>query len=249
VGTTDTALKPRSGLLTAIDVIIAPQAAFERIALAPTWVWAFLIATVVAIAYSFATLPAVIHAIDTAVPLMLAHNPQIASLPPAQQQKQIAMILGIQHTISKFGWIVQPISILFGALVQTLIMLVVNAAAKGKANFSRLWALAMNVAVVGYGVSYLVGMTVILVRGPDAYDTVLSLANAIPGLGMLAPPDAHVLGAFLAAFSLPNIWAAVLFVMGMRTIARVSLAPAITAAAIMIFGLALILAGQAAQAH
>jgi len=249
VGTTDATFKPRSGLLTAIDVIIAPKAAFERIAVAPTWIWGFLVATVVAIVYSIVTLPAAIHAMDTATPLMLAHNPQIAALPAEQQQKQIATIMGFQHTIAKLGWVVQPISILLIGLIQTVVLFVVSAAAKGKATFGRLWSLSMNVAVVGFGVSYLIGMIVILLRGPDSFDTILSLANAIPGLGLLAPPDAPVLAAFLAAFSLPNIWAAVLFVIGMRTIARVSLAPAITAAAIMIFGLGLILAGQAAQAH
>ncbi len=249
MGTTDITVKPRSGLLTALDMIVAPQAAFERLAVAPTWIWGFLIASLVAIVYSFVSLGAVIHVMDTSVPAVLAHNAQIAALPAAQQQKQITMILGIQHLLAKFGWIIQPIAILLIGLIQTVIMFIVNAAAKGKANFARLWALSMNVAVVGYGVMYLIGMIVILVRGPEAFDTALSLANTVPGLGMLAPASAPVLGAFLATFSITNIWAAVLFAMGMRTIARISLAPAVTASAIIIVGYGFILAGQAAQAH
>jgi hypothetical protein len=249
VGTTETAFKPRSGLLTALDVIIAPQAAFARIAVAPTWIWGFLIAAAAAVIYSILALPALIHVFDTSLPPILAKSPQISALPAAEQQKQIARILGFYHFIAKLSWIIQPITILVIGLVQTVVLLVTNIAAKGKADFRRLWALTMNVAVVGYGITFLVILLVVLVRGPESFDTINSLTNAVPGLGLLAPPGQPALDAFLTAFNVTNIWASILFVAGMRTIAKIRLTPAIVAAAIMLFGLAIIGAGQAAQAH
>jgi hypothetical protein len=249
VGTTETALKPRSGLLTAIDIIIAPQAAFERIAVAPTWAWALLLTIAVSVMYSFVTLPAAQHVVDASVPQILAHNAQIASLPAAEQPKQIARIMGFYHFFVKINFIVQPFSILITALLQTVALLVINIAAKGKANFSRLWSLTANISVVGYGVTLLVMMLVIVLRGPEAFDSLAAIVNTMPGLGLLAPPDAHVLGAFLAPFNVTNIWASVLFVIGMRTIAGIKTVPAIIGPVLMMFTLAIISAGNAAQAQ
>jgi hypothetical protein len=230
-------------------MIIAPQAAFERIAVAPTWFWGFLVASAAAIIYSIVALPALIHVFDASMPPLLAHNPQIATLSPADQQKQITKILGFYHVIAKLSWIIQPITILVIGLVQTVVLLLTNIVAKGKADFRRLWSLTMNVAVVGYGVTFLIILLVVLVRGPDSFDSINSLVNSVPGLGLLAPPGQPALDAFLAALNITNIWASVLFVAGMRTIAKLGLTPAVVAAAIMLFGLAFIGAAQAPHAQ
>jgi len=249
VGTTETALKPRSGLLTAIDVIIAPQAAFERIAVAPTWFWALLVTIVVSVIYSFVTLPAAEHVVDASVPQILAHSPQISALPAAVQQKQIAQIMKFYHFFVQINFIVQPVSILITALLQAIVLLVINIAAKGKANFSKIWSLIANVSVVGYGVTLLVMMLVIVLRGPDAFDSLASIVNTMPGLALLVPADAHVLAAFLAPFNVTNLWASVLFYAGMRTIAGIKATPAIIGPVLMMLTVALISAGNAAQAH
>jgi hypothetical protein len=249
VGTTDATFKPRSGLLTAIDVIIAPKAAFAQIAAAPTWAWALLLTVAVSVIYSFVTLPAAQHVVDASVPQILAHNPRIAALPPADQQKQITAIVGFYHFFVKLNWIVQPITIVITTLLQTVLLLVINIAAKGKANFRKLWSLAVNITVVGYGVTLLVMMLVIALRGPDAFDSLASITNTIPGLALLVPSDAAVLGAFLGPFNITNIWASVLFVIGMRTVSGVKTVPAVIAPVLMMLTVAIISAGNAAQAH
>ncbi len=249
MGTTETALKPRSGLLTALDVIIAPKAAFERIALAPTWFWALALTIAVSVIYSFVTMAAAQHVIDTSVPGIVAHNPRIQSLPAADQQKQITAIVGFYHFITKLNWIIQPVSIVITALLQSVVLLVINIIGKGKANFGRIWALVCNISVVGYGVTLLVMMLVITLRGPDAFDTLASIVNTVPGLALVVPAGAPVLSAFLAPFNVTNIWASVLFVIGMRTISGIKATPAIIAAVVMMLTLALLAAGNAAQAQ
>jgi len=68
-------------------------------------------------------------------------------------------------------------------------------------------------------------------------------------LALVVPAGAPVLSAFLAPFNVTNIWASVLFVIGMRTISGIKATPAIIAAVVMMLTLALLAAGNAAQAQ
>lgn len=249
MSTRDSSIQPRSGLLTALDVIIAPQAAFERLALAPTWAWAFLLTAAVGIATNFVILPAVLHALDASLPAQLLQNHAVQSLPSDKQQTQIAASLSFAHTFANFNWVIAPFAILLVVLVQTVVLLIVNAAAKGKGNFRRLWALAMNVGVVGFGISYLVTALVVLVRGPAAFDSTIALQNAVPGLGSFVPSSAPVLAAFLGPFTLVNLWAAALFVAGLRVIAGIGTTSAVIAVAVMLLGQGLVSAIGPALQH
>ncbi len=240
MGTTETAFKPRSGLLTAIDVIIAPKAAFERIAMAPTWVWGFLISAILSIAANLIALPAAEHAIAVWLPTTLAHNSTIAAMPPDQQQKVIAQQISITQLILKFGWIIGPIWILLSSLVQAGVLFCANAATRGKATFGRLWALSMNVAVVGFGVTGIVTALVVIVRGPDGFDSPQALANAVPGLGLLAPAGNPGLTALLTPFNIVNLWAAALLALGLTVVARMRTTPAVVSVAVMFIAWALI---------
>lgn len=240
MGSQDITVQPRSGLLTALDVIIAPKAAFERIASAPTWAWAYLLIAVVSIAVSFLTLPAAMHAIAVSIPAQDAHVPAIASMTADKQQEMIAKQVSIGQTIAKFNWIIGPIFLLIIPLIQSLVLLVVNAAAKGKADFRRLWSLSINVGVVGFGVAYVITAIVVLVRGPEAFDSPAALQNAVPGLATLVPSGQALLAALLGPFTFVNLWAAALFVIGMKTIAKVGTGAGVAAVAVMLIGQALL---------
>src|SRR5580658_8660898 len=114
--TQDSAAPPRSGLLTALDIVIAPKAAFTTLREAPTWGWAFLISAVVGIAAAFLLLPTYSHALDVSLPAQLAANPSIAKMPADQQQQAIATGISYAKIGLKFAWIALPFIILLSAL-------------------------------------------------------------------------------------------------------------------------------------
>ena len=73
-----------NGLKTAIDIVIAPKEAFESLRVSPTWGWAFLITTVLAIAAFFVMMPASLHGMAGE----FAKNPQMQQMTAEQLQKQ-----------------------------------------------------------------------------------------------------------------------------------------------------------------
>ena len=73
----------RPGLSNIVDIIVSPNAAFDRLRAVPTWGWAFLVATLLGIAGAIVIGPAVAHALDASMPAQLAANPQIAKLSAA----------------------------------------------------------------------------------------------------------------------------------------------------------------------
>lgn len=118
----------RAGWLTALDVIVAPNAAFVRLREAPTWFWAFLMSVVLGIIGSLLVAPALDHYVSSgAYGAELIRSPQIANLPADQQQKAIATATGIVRATQKFNVVILPVVLLFVAVVQTVIMLVASA--------------------------------------------------------------------------------------------------------------------------
>ena len=231
----------RGGLSNAIDIIIAPNAAFDRIRAVPTWVWPFVIATVLGIVGALLTQPAVVHAMETAMPAQFAANPAIAKLPPEQQQKQIAAMMGFAMTMTKITWLFTPFIILLVGLIQGLVLTIANAIGKGGGNFARFFALSITVCIVGSGLYYLVLGLIVLVRGPAGFDTMIGVNTAVPSLALLAPTAQGFVVGFLAAFNVFYLWAAALLALGTIRIGRVSPAIAWTAAALIVLGTACML--------
>ena len=64
--------------------------------------------------------------------------------------------------------LVLPVVVLFFSLIETLIMLVFNAIGRGSGTFKTLWASSVNIGVI-YGISQIVGMAVVLLRGADSF--------------------------------------------------------------------------------
>lgn len=223
----------RSGLTTAIDTIVSPSAAFASLREAPTWGWAFLIATVLGIIGTFMTGPAVLHSLQVSLPAQLAANPAIQQMSPADQQAAIARALAFSKIISQFGFVFIPIAILVAALVQGLIMLIANAAAHGDGNFKKYFALSVNVAVVGVGLAQIVLGIIVLVRGVNAFDSPSAVQAAIPGLGLLSNGHGMAAG-FLGAISIFSVWSIALLALGMTGVGRISRVPAWVTAIIML---------------
>jgi hypothetical protein len=202
-----------NGLKTAIDIVIAPKEAFEALRVSPTWGWAFLITVVLAIVAYFVMMPASLHGIAGD----FAKNPQVAQMSADQQQKMV----DITKTWYPVGAAFLPVIVLFFSLIEALIMLVFNALGRGSGTFKTLWASSVNIGVI-YGISQIVGMAVVLLRGADSFASAGDVQRSVPSLALLAPAGAGIkLVAFLATITPFSIWSVVLVMMTMTIVARV----------------------------
>lgn len=247
MSTTEPSSSRRGGLANVADVIIAPSAAFERLRVVPSWGWAFLVAALLAIAGALLTTPAVMHALETGLPAQLAANPAIAKLPPDQQQKQIAAMLGISKAISQWSWLAVPIILLVVGLVQGLIMTIANAAGRGDGGFKTFFALSITVGVVGYGLHALVLGIIATVKGASTFENTASVYAAVPSLALLAPGAHGAAAGFLAGLNVFSLWATVLLALGMTIVGRIPRAVAWATAVLMLLIAAAFTAYSAAQ--
>lgn len=190
-----------NGLKTVVDTIVAPKEAFESIRVAPTWVWALLIALVVTLVSWYLATPASVHAVAADWPNTVAKTPSLAGATAEQQQAGLAM----GQKIAGLIWIFTPIFVLIGVLIATVIMAIFNALGRGDGTFGKYWAAQCNIAVV-YALGALVLAVIVLVRGPDSFNTAQSVQEAIPNLGMLVPGTGK-LHVFLSVFTPFSLWA------------------------------------------
>jgi Yip1-like protein len=224
---------PRSSLSNAVDIVVAPNAAFDRLREVPSWGWAFAIAGVLGIAGSLLAMPATMHALQTTLPAQLAANDAIAKLPPEQQQKAIANALAVTKVVTQLAWLFVPVAVLIVALLQALVMTVANAIAHGEGSFKKFFALSITVAVVGIGLSSLVVGIIVLVRGADSFESATAVQSALPSLALLAPGAKGALAGFLGALNVFYLWSTALLALGMVRVARIA-PPAAWSAAIVL---------------
>ena len=211
----------RSGLANVVDIIIAPNAAFERIRQVPVWGWAFLVAALLGVAGTLLAGPAIQHAMETSLPAQFAANEAVAKLPPDQQQKQIAMMMSASRIFAKLYWIFVPPAILLIGLIQGLIMLIVNAATRGDGTFKKYFALAVTTAVVGTGLGSIVLGAIVTLRGANSFETTTAVQAALPSLALLAPGAKGALAGFLGSLNVFYLWAAALLALGMARVGRI----------------------------
>jgi Yip1 domain len=224
----------RSGLANVVDIIIAPNAAFERIRQVPVWGWAFLVAALLGIAGSLLAGPAIQHAMETSLPAQFAANEAIAKLPPDQQQKQIAVMMNASKIVAKLYWIFVPPGILLIGLIQSLIMLIVNAATRGDGTFKKFFALAVTVAVVGTGLGSIVLGVIVTLRGANSFETTTAVQAALPSLALLAPGAKGALAGFLGSLNVFYLWSTALLALGMARVGRIPRGAAWATAIVML---------------
>lgn len=234
MSTSQPAVARVSGLATVVDIIISPSSAFARLREAPTWGWAFLIATALGVIGSLMVGPAIAHVLQTTLPAQLAANPDIAKLPADQQQTMIARTLSISSVVAQFSFVFVPVGILIAALVQSVIMLIANAAGHGDGDFKKYFALSVNVSVVGVGLSYLVVGIIVLVRGANSFDSTVAVQGAVPGLGLLIPGAHGALAGFFGSMNVFALWSIALLALGMTGVGRIPRVPAWITAVVML---------------
>lgn len=230
----ETTVDPRSGLLNVIDVIVAPKTAFSRLRVVPTWGWAFLVATLLGIAGALVIQPTLLHAIDKGLPAQLAANPSIAKLPQAEQQQAITRAIAATHAIVRFQWIFVPIALLLVGLFQALTLLIANAASRGDGTFAKFFALSQTVLIVGSGLNAMVMALIVVIKGPDGFDSQNAVIGSVPSLALLVPGVKGAAAGFLLALNVFNLWATALIAIGTTIVGKVKPAVAWTAAIIML---------------
>lgn len=203
-----------SALTTLVNIIVAPQTAFESIRERPRWFVAFVVVTVLFAIGGYLATPATIHVTT----LQVARDPNVASLPPDRAKS----VIDTTVAFVRYGWVASPIIVLLIGLFSALILTVVTTVAKGSAGFGRLFALAINTSVISVGIGYFVAGAIMAVRGPEAFSTSLDMSATLPSLAWLAPGAPPKVLTFLALLNPFSIWTLVLVAEGTSSIARVS---------------------------
>ncbi|HEY1654330.1 MAG TPA: hypothetical protein VGF86_04365 [Candidatus Tumulicola sp.] len=207
-----------NGLKTALDTIVAPKEAFEQLRVVPTWGWALLISIVLYALAGYLLTPAMLHAMQADWPRQVAANPRLAELTPDQQQRALTLSL----TIVRWVWLITPVIAVIIVLVQSVVMWIFKAIGRGDAPFRALWAASANITVPVLGLSSVITTIIVLVRGPDSFNSQAEVQTAMPSLALLVPASAVKLHAFAAALNPFSIWGCGLTIGAMAIVARVS---------------------------
>ncbi len=195
-----------SGLKTAVDIVIAPRDALERLRTAPTWGWAFSIAFVLMVVGYFLQQPAAQHAAVGTMQHAIATSPLYANLSEEQKGRILARVQNppaYQTAISIVGLIV---AIFIATLLNATILFLGTKLGQGTTTFARLFAGSMNIAVPTIGFYYVVLGIICRAFGPDHFTTTLDMLRAVPGLAMVAPSATGKLAVFLANIQVFTLW-------------------------------------------
>jgi hypothetical protein len=234
-----------SGLSTVVNTIASPSEAFETLRVAPTWGWALLLAIVLMCIGTYLQGPATRHAGVVQTQQMMATSSFFAALTPAQKQQAIARA----GQPSPWGYLGVIVVLFFAVFFNTVIMLIGNAVGRGQADFKRLWAGSMNIAVPTLGLGSIVLGIITMLRGPDAFNSTLEIVRAMPSLAYLAPHVSPGAGAFLASISIFTLWGLFLNATMLRVTGRTSAGVAYGFATLVTLIGALFAAGGVAMLH
>lgn len=205
-----------NGLKNAIDIVIAPREALERLRVAPTWGWALLIVIVAYALASFLVTPALTHAMQADWPRQIAANPRLAQMTAGEQQNALAFTL----KIVQFSWVFAPLVVFPIVLLHTVVMLIFKALGKGDASFAALWASVVNIEIPVLALNSLVGAVIVILRGADAFSSPAELQSVVPSLGMLVDPSAVKLHAGLSLINPFTLWGCGLTIVAMVVVAK-----------------------------
>lgn len=244
MGVSAPAAAKTGGLSTVVDTIAAPTDAFERLRTMPTWGWALIVGIVFMLLGTVLQLPAQHHAATAQVQRMV-DGPLFAKATAEQKQNAVANA----GKTNVFTFLAPIFGLFVAVFLNTLFMLIGNVAGRGQADFKRLWCGSMNIAVPTLGLGALVLGVIATIRGADAFDSSLALAQAVPSLGMLVPHGNATLVAFLSAISVFSLWGLFLNATMLRVTAKTSPAIAYTFAILVLLLGALFAAGGVAMAH
>jgi hypothetical protein len=233
------------GLKTAFDTIVAPKDAFDRLRLAPTWGWAFVIAALLLIGGNVMQRPAQIHAAVGSMQRMMATNPLFSNMTDQKKAEAIERASHPSPVQTALGMAGVVAGLFVAVLVNSAVLLLASIAGRGDAGFRRLWAGSMNIAIPTFGFNYVVVGAICLALGPGHFQTSADILRTVPGLAMLAPGAHGVLGGLLLGINVFTLWGCLLNVTMMRVTANVRNALAWIGPVVILLGGALLTAASA----
>jgi hypothetical protein len=222
----------RSPLSIVMDVIVAPKSAFEAIAAQPRWLVAYLIVCALGMAGAILQIPVGEHVGLATIDHRAAHDPSMASMSAAQLDRVKSYTVIVQ----RFVWLMYPVIVIIAISIASVLLLVGNAIGRGQGTFGKYFAVAANVAIVNFGIYYLVLGTLCALHSPDSFQTQADVVRQLPSLAWLAPGAGAKLTVFLASINPFSIWSCVLLGLGLRTVGNVSAGVAYATAIVIAFG-------------
>lgn len=180
-----------SGLKTAIDILAAPKDAFEALRVVPTWGWALILALTLTVIGFFLQQPAVQHASLGTLAHAFATNPLYTNLTDDQKKEMLERAAHPPAYQTALGLIGLVLVLFVSTLLNAVILLAANAIAHGKADFKRLFAGSMNIAVPTIALYSITLGVICRILGAEHFATMGDVLRTTPGLALLAraPPE------------------------------------------------------------
>lgn len=222
-----------NGLTTVVNTIVSPKEAFETLRLAPTWGWAFVVTLVLYLIGYWLMLPTAHHVGVAMIQHMLATNSHMAALSDAQKQSMLQSAGHPSAARDLINVVFGIVGIFLAALFNTLLMLLAKVIGKGDGTFKTLWCGSMNILVPSYAIAQIVLAIIVMLRGPDTFNSFLDLMRALPGLGTLTPGLTGFAAGFFAVISVFTIWGLILNAFMVHIVGRTSAAVAWTFAIVI----------------
>jgi hypothetical protein len=230
--TAPTGASERSPLSVVWDIIVAPKSAFEALDERPRWVIAYLLICVLGMAGALLQMPAQLHANIASIDRDAGHDPQMASLSPAQLENVKALTTNIQH----FIWLAYPVIAIVFISVAALVLWAGAKAGSGRGNFSKYFAIAINVGIVQFGIAYFLTGVLCSLHSPDTFNSPTDISKLTPSLAWIVPSENPKMTTFLEAFTPFTVWSFLLLAFALRNVGKVSPPIAYVTAAIVGFG-------------
>jgi hypothetical protein len=234
----DTAQPSRNGLSVAWDLIVAPRAAFAALRARGTWIAAFAIVCVLGTLGAYLQVPAGQHILTTTFAHQIATDPNLAAMTPEKQKQALEFGMIAQ----RYAWLAFPLIAIVGIACSALILMIAVAIGNGTASYGRLFALCANIAIINYGIAYLIIGLLAQRIGAENFASSRDLIALLPSPARFAPENAPKLATLLSALNPFQLWSFVLLMLGLRDVSGVRMPIAIVAASVISFGSTLVAA-------
>lgn len=193
-------------LRTTLDILIAPDEAFNRIKIFPRAGNAALLVAILAAVGTLIAIPAIEHA----ALIHLQTSSRFHELDEAQQTSALALV----RLVARINWVLAIISTFVAISVTTLTFAVASRLTRASLSVRRSAALASNIAIITFGIGSLMTGLVTVLRGPNAFSRPLDIYLAVPSVAWLVGGVANPIAGLLGAINPFNIWSLILLARG-----------------------------------
>jgi len=217
VGMVDSEQRGLSQVERVVNTFVAPSATFHDILRSASWWLPLVLLALSALTVAFTTQHEVgwQQVVETQIHMSPSQQSQMASLPPAQQAKQIqGMVLGYQ--ISAYA---SPLLVLaFSALAALLLWVSFNFGLGARTTYGQVFCLWMYCSLPHLLVDLVTILRLCFGGSAESFDLKIPAGTS---LGYYFPDTSPWLRTLLTSFDVVGIWALVLLVIGGAIVAKV----------------------------